>query len=579
MFNLSSSFHSLYVQRNYKLNWRKLASSFIFQQPYVSHSKLATKTENNLENAINNEPILDYGSNSDNKHGLELVKCLEAIRGSVEDIPIVIKGKEYRTDEVRYQSIPFDHKEKVAKFYYASPNLIKKAIMVAVESREEWQNVALDDKLKMFEKAADLVCGSYRQRLNATTMLGQAKTINQAEIDAAAELTDFLRFNAYYMKQLIDWQQPRSTKFERNSLNFRPLDGFIAAISPFNFTAIGGNLATAPTLMGNTVLWKPSDTALLSNYTIFKILQEAGFPDGVINFLPCEGYDFGRIITGNSSLAGVNFTGSLVTFQWLWSEIGANIKRYKTFPRLVGECGGKNFHLIHKSAHVDTVITQTIKSAFEYSGQKCSACSRMYVPASLWVEMKDKFVAAAKDLKIGPATDHSVFTSAVIDANAYRRITNYIGFANTCKSELKLLCGGEASDEVGYYVKPTIFETLNPENRLMSEEIFGPVLTVYVYPDAELENTLDLINSNPYALTGAIFSQDEDFIDRAKRRLQMSAGNLYINDKSTGAVVGQQPFGGSKLSGTNDKAGGPHYLMRWCNQQTVKRTIKELPRI
>lgn len=578
MFNLYK-LSQVCLRQNHSINNFKFASPHIFQQFCVSLSRLSTKTTSNLESVPKNEPILEYSPNSNTKHKLELEKCLESIRGNVEDVPIVIKGKEFRTDEIRYQSIPFDHKEKIAKFYYASPDLIKKAIKVAIESKKEWQNIAVEDKLKLFERAADLVGGKFRQSLNASTMLGQAKTVKQAEIDAAGELADFLRFNAYYMKQLIDWQQPRSTEFEKNSLNFRPLDGFVAAISPFNFTAIGGNLATAPTLMGNTVLWKPSDTAILSNYAIFKLLQEAGFPDGVINFVPCEGFDFGRVITGNSSLAGVNFTGSLVTFQWLWSEIGANIKRYKTFPRLVGECGGKNFHLIHKSAHVDTAVAQTIRSAFEYSGQKCSACSRLYVPASLWDEIRDKLVAIARDLKIGPATDYSVYTSAVIDANAFKRITNYIGYADACKSELKLLCGGEANDEVGYFIKPTIFETSNPANRLMVEEIFGPVLTVYVYPDAELDETLDLINGNPYALTGAIFAQDEHFITKAKSHLQMSAGNFYINDKSTGAVVGQQPFGGSKLSGTNDKAGGPHYLMRWCNQQTVKRTNKELPYI
>lgn len=583
MFNLSifSSLHKLTFHSQYKC---KLAASLISQQGYISNQRSISgrKHEDGLPN---NEPILEYCSDSNNnsnntKHRLELEKSLQVIQGQIEDVPIVIKGKEYRTDEIRYQSIPFEHNQRIAKFYYASPDLIKKAIKVALECKQEWQNVAVSDKLKIFDKAADLVSGKYRQHLNATTMLGQAKTIKQAEIDSAAELADFFRFNAHFMRQLVDWQQPRSTEFETNSINFRALDGFVAAISPFNFTAIGGNLASAPTLMGNTVLWKPSDTAIMSNYTIFKILQEAGLPDGVINFLPCEGFDFGRIITGNSKLAGVNFTGSLVTFQWLWSEIGANIERYKTFPRLVGECGGKNFHFVHKSAHIDTAVAQTIKSAFEYSGQKCSACSRLYVPASLWNEMRDKLVDIVENkLKIGPATDFSVYSSAVIDANAYKRITNYIKFAQASKPELKLLCGGEASNEVGYYINPTIIETSNPENRLMVEEIFGPILTVYVYPDADLDETLDLIGKNPYALTGAIFAQDEKFLAKAKSHLQMSAGNLYINDKSTGAVVGQQPFGGSKLSGTNDKAGGPHYLMRWCNQQIVKRTNKNLTSI
>lgn len=519
-----------------------------------------------------NEPILDYLVDSNSSHRLELEKCLGQLQSQVQEVPIVIKGKEYRTEDVRYQRIPFNHGEKLAEFYYASNELIQKAASAAIDARKDWQNVPVVEKLKLFETAADLVSGKYRQKLNAATILGQAKTIKQAEIDSAAELADFLRFNAHYMRELIKWQ-PISTKNETNSLEFRGLDGFVAAISPFNFTAIGGNLASAPTLMGNCVVWKPSDTAILSNYLILKIFEEAGFPDGVINFVPSEGFEFGRMITGNGKLAGVNFTGSLATFRWLWSEIGVNIKRYDSFPRLIGECGGKNYHLIHESANLDVAVAQTIRSAFEYSGQKCSACSRLYVPASVWPKMKEKLVAIVNDeLKIGPATDYSVFTSAVIDANAYKRITDYVSYAKASQLELEILCGGESSNEVGYFVKPTIIETSNPRNRLMLDEIFGPILTVYVYSDADVEKTFDLICENNFALTGAIFAQDETFINYAKNRLKMSAGNLYLNDKSTGAVVGQQPFGGSKLSGTNDKAGGPHYLMRWCNQQTIKRT-------
>lgn len=526
-----------------------------------------------------NEPILDY-SNPDSSHRIELEKCLKELQADVQEVPIIIKGKEHTTAEVRYQLVPFNHKHKLARFYYADHKLICQAIQASMDARKEWDSVPFNERIRIMQKAADLVGGKYRQILNAATMLGQAKTIKQAEIDSACELKDFLNFNAYYAGQLLNWETPRSTQYEKNRLEFRGLDGFVAAISPFNFTAIGANLASAPALMGNAVVWKPSDTAVLSNYVTMKIFKEAGFPDGLINFVPSEGLDFGRVITGHARLAGINFTGSLPTFQWLWSEVGLNIKHYSTFPRLIGECGGKNYHFVHKSAHMETAIAQTVRSAFEYSGQKCSACSRLYVPANVWTEgkFKDNLVSIVKDkLKIGHASDFSVYSSAVIDSNAFKRINNYINFGKSFQNnELKLVCGGDVCDDTGYFIQPTIFETKNPNNRLMQEEIFGPVLTVYPYLDTDLDKTLDLINSNSFALTGAIFAQEESFIDYAKNKLRMSAGNFYINDKSTGAVVGQQPFGGSKRSGTNDKAGGPHYLMRWCNQQTIKRTAKNL---
>ena len=533
-----------------------------------------------MDDAPNNEPILDYTSDARSKHRAELEQCLSEMQAKTSDIPIVIDGKEYRTDQVRQQRIPFEHGHTLAQFYYGSHELIRLASEVAIKRRKEWEFVAPEQRAQIFEKAAELVSGKYRFKLNAATMLGQGKTIKQAEIDSAAELADFFRFNSYYLRKLMQWQ-PRSTKYEKNSLELRGLDGFVASISPFNFTAIGGALVNVPALMGNCVVWKPSDTAVMSNYLILQILQEAGLPDGVINFVPCEGLDFGRLITSSRDLAGVNFTGSLATFQWLWSEIGLNVKRYNTFPRLVGECGGKNFHLVHPSAHVDTVVAQTIRSAFEYSGQKCSACSRLYVPAQMWTSggVRDRLVEIAQNkLKLGPATDlNDTYLSAVIDSAAFKRISTYIQYAQTIgDNEVKVLCGGKTNDSVGYFVEPTILEVHNPRNLLMTEEIFGPVLSVYVYQEAELSKTMDLIDENPFALTGAIFAQDEAFIERAKRKLRMSAGNFYINDKSTGAVVGQQPFGGSRHSGTNDKAGGPFNLLRWTNQQTVKRTIKHM---
>lgn len=533
-----------------------------------------------------NEPILNYTDDLKSDHRIELDKCLSKFNSNTQEVPIIINGKEYRTNEVRYQVVPYRHEQKLATFYHANHKLIQHAIQVTLEARKDWELTPLEARLSVFERAADLVAGKYRQQLNAATMMGQAKTIKQAEIDAAAELADFLRFNVYYVRKLLDFSQPISTEFEKNSINFRGLDeGFVAAISPFNFTAIGGNLASSPTLLGNCVVWKPSDTAILSNYLILKIFQEAGLPSGVINFVPSEGLDFGRVITANRKLAGINFTGSLATFHWLWNEVGFNIKHYDSFPRLIGECGGKNFHFVHESAHLETAIAQTVRSAFEYSGQKCSACSRLYVPESLWNNgMRDQLVGLVKEkVKVGPADElDATFTSAVIDERSFKRISNYINYGLSLEKNAegtRLLCGGETDDSIGYFIQPTIFETNNPQNRLMHEEIFGPVLTVYPYQDDEVDKTLEILDQHKFALTGAIFAQDEVFMERAKKKLRMSAGNVYLNDKSTGAVVGQQPFGGSRHSGTNDKAGGPHYLMRWCNQQTVKRTSKHMTEV
>lgn len=520
-----------------------------------------------------NEIILVYKHN-DEQHSQLLKQELSSLLSECQECPIVIQGQHHKTDEVKYQTIPFDREHKLAKFYYATKDIIEKAINSNLSARLNWERTPVVEKMAIFNRAADLVSGPYRQKLNAATILGQGKTAKQAEIDASAELADFLRFNVYYLNQLLLYK-PISTSNELNLMRYRGLEGFVAAISPFNFTAIGANLASGPALMGNTVLWKPSDTAILSNYIVFKIFQEAGLPDGVINFVPANGLVFGQTITGNANLAGINFTGSVATFQWLWNAVGANIKQYNSYPRLSGECGGKNYHFVHKSAHLDTVVAQTIRSAFEYSGQKCSACSRLYVPNSIWPQIKQQLAdIAGTRLNIGPATDLSVYTSAVIDASAFKRHQDYIQYG---KSFQTLVCGGETDDRIGYFVRPTIFETNNPMDKLMREEIFGPILTCYAYPDNQLDETLDLVaNDSKYALTGAIFAQDETFIEHASDKLKMSAGNFYINDKSTGAVVGQQPFGGGRLSGTNDKPGGPHYLLRWANPQTIKRARSHL---
>ncbi|KAL1488283.1 hypothetical protein ABEB36_015234 [Hypothenemus hampei] len=473
--------------------------------------------------------------------------------------------------------MPHNHKKQVAKFYYADTKLVNQAIQVATETQKKWDRTPLSERFKIWDKAADLMAGKYRAKLNAATMLGQAKTTIQAEIDSAAELIDFFRLNAYFLKEATKYQpiseNPRVTK---NSMRYRGIDGFIAAVSPFNFTAIGGNLAYTPALMGNAVLWKPSDTALLSNWVTFKICLEAGVPPGVVNFVPADGPVFGDAITASPNLAGINFTGSVPTFTRLWKQVGQNIGIYKNFPRLIGECGGKNYHFVHPSADVETVANGTIRSAFEFCGQKCSACSRMYVPESLWPAIKEKLLVKRAQLKIGDPTDYNSFTSAVIDDKAFKRISGYIEYAKK-SSNLEIIGGGKYDDSTGYFIEPTIVQTKDPKDKIMTEEIFGPVLTVYVYPDNQIKQTLELIDtSTQFALTGAVFAQDEAFLRSALEDLKMTAGNFYINDKSTGSVVGQQPFGGARLSGTNDKAGGPHYALRWGNPQSIKETFVQL---
>ncbi|XP_028145636.1 delta-1-pyrroline-5-carboxylate dehydrogenase, mitochondrial isoform X2 [Diabrotica virgifera virgifera] len=524
---------------------------------------------------VKNEPVLEYLKGS--KERSELEKALKEASSQTEDVPIVIGDEEIRNNDVRYQVMPHDHKKKLAKFYYADKTLVQKAIDVACQAQKKWDAVPISERIKIWDKAANLMANQYRAKLNAATMLGQAKTMIQAEIDSAAELIDFFRLNAYFLKEATKYQpiseNPRVTK---NSMRYRGIDGFIAAVSPFNFTAIGGNLAYTPALMGNAVLWKPSDTALLSNWVIFKICREAGVPPGVVNFVPADGPVFGDTITASPHLAGINFTGSVPTFTRLWKQVGDNINIYRNFPRLIGECGGKNYHFVHPTADVQSVVNGTIRSAFEFCGQKCSACSRMYVPESLWPKIKEGLIEKRNQLKIGDPTDPASFTSAVIDDKAFNRIKGYIEHGKK-SSNTEIVAGGKCDDSVGYYIEPTIIQSKDPKDKLMVEEIFGPVLTVYVYKDDKVKDTLNLIESSTsFALTGAIFAQDEKFLKSAVEELKMTAGNFYVNDKSTGSVVGQQPFGGARLSGTNDKAGGPHYVLRWGNPQAIKETFVPL---
>ncbi|XP_065172866.1 delta-1-pyrroline-5-carboxylate dehydrogenase, mitochondrial [Atheta coriaria] len=527
---------------------------------------------------VKNEPVLEYLKGS--RERTELEAALKATAGKCEDVPIVIGDKEFKTDNVQYQVMPHNHKKQIAKFYYADAKLVQKAIDNAVETQKKWDKVPIAQRLNIWEKAAQLMAGEYRAKLNAATMLGQAKTTVQAEIDSAAELIDFFRLNAFFLKEAHKYQPiSENPKVTKNSMRYRGIDGFIAAVSPFNFTAIGGNLAYTPALIGNAVLWKPSDTALLSNWLIFKICREAGVPPGVVNFVPADGPVFGDTITASPHLAGINFTGSVPTFTRLWTQVGKNINNYKNFPRLIGECGGKNYHFVHPSADVTSVVNGTIRSSFEFCGQKCSACSRMYCPESLWPKVKEGLVSLRATLKIGDPTEYDTFTSAVIDDKAYKRIKGYIDHAKKSK-DLEVVAGGKCDDSTGYFIEPTIVQSKNPKDKIMVEEIFGPVLSVYVYPDNKLDETMDLVgNSTAFALTGAVFAQDQAFLKRALEELKMTAGNFYINDKSTGSVVGQQPFGGARLSGTNDKAGGPHYVLRWGNPQAVKETFVPLTEI
>lgn len=524
---------------------------------------------------LENEPVLSYNKGS--KERAELEKALDKMAGECEEIPLVIGGKEMKSDIVKYQVMPHNHQHKVAKYYYATPDLIQKAIDASVKTQREWEKVPIEKRLDIWFKAADLMATKYRQQLNAATMLGQSKTAIQAEIDSAAELIDFFKVNGYFVKDALKYKpiSPNS-KETLNSMRYRGMDGFVAAISPFNFTAIGGNLSYTPALMGNSVLWKPSDTAVLSNWWIYKVCREAGVPEGVVNFVPAHGPDFGNTITASPYLSGINFTGSVPTFNWLWTQVGKNINNYKNYPKLIGECGGKNFHFVHPSADVESVVMGTIRSAFEFNGQKCSACSRMYVPESLWKEIKIGLISIHEKLKMGDPRDFTVFLGAVIDAIAFKRISGYIDHAKK-SPDLEIVAGGSYDDSKGYFIQPTIVQTKNPKDKIMTEEIFGPVLTIYVYKDANLDETMKLVESSTqFALTGAIFSQDEKWARRALEEFRYCAGNFYINDKSTGSVVGQQPFGGARMSGTNDKAGGPHYALRWSSPQSIKETFVPL---
>ncbi len=517
-----------------------------------------------------NEPVLGYKPGSAERK--EIRKALDELYNVVTDIPAIIGGQEVRTSETGTVVMPTENHHVLAKYYKVGEKEVQMAIEAAMKAHEEWANTPWIDRASVMQKIATLICGKYRWLINAATMLGQGKTTMQAEIDSACELADFLRYNAYYASQIYS-DQPCSDKGTLNYVTYRPLEGFVFAITPFNFTSIASNLCLSPVLMGNVCIWKPSTTALLSNYLLMKIYKEAGLPDGVVNFLPGSGSTIGKVAFANPNLAGVHFTGSTGTFNSFWKSIGDNIANYRTYPKIVGETGGKDFIFVHQSADVDQVATAIVRGAFEFQGQKCSAASRAYVPASLWPAVKEKVGQMMAEIKMGDVRDFGAFVNAVIDEASFDNNMRYIEHAKQ-SPDAEIVFGGHGDKSQGWFIEPTVILAKTPKYKSMCEEIFGPVITIYVYEDEKYEETLRLCDeTSPYALTGAIFANDRKALRLGADLLKYAAGNIYYNDKPTGAVVGQQPFGGARASGTNDKAGSYLNLIRWTSPQAIKETF------
>jgi 1-pyrroline-5-carboxylate dehydrogenase len=517
-----------------------------------------------------NEPVLMYAPNSPERKALKA--ALAEARSHTVEIPMYIGSELVHTDNKIKLSPPHDHQHVLGYASEGDKSHVRRAINAALKAREAWANMPWEHRAAIFLKAADLLAGPYRAKMNAATMLGQSKNAYQAEIDSACELIDFLRFNAHFMAKIYT-EQPDSSKGIWNRMEHRPLEGFVFALTPFNFTAIAGNLPACVAMMGNVTVWKPAYTQIYSANVIMEIFREAGLPDGVINLIYVDGPDAGDVIFKDPNFAGIHFTGSTKVFQTIWKTIGNNINRYKTYPRIVGETGGKDFVMVHHSANAKAVAVGLVRGAFEYQGQKCSAASRAYVPSNLWEEVKQYMIADLKEIKMGGTEDFSNFVNAVIDERSFDKISNYINEAKK-SDKVTVIAGGKCDKSKGYFVEPTVLQTTDPNYTTMCEEIFGPVLTIYVYPENQYEKTLDLVNkTSPYALTGSIFAQDRYAIDLAERKLANAAGNFYINDKPTGAVVGQQPFGGARASGTNDKAGSILNLLRWVSPRSIKETF------
>ncbi|QNS40690.1 L-glutamate gamma-semialdehyde dehydrogenase [Chryseobacterium manosquense] len=517
-----------------------------------------------------NEPVRTYEPGS--AEVKSLIATYKKMWAEKVEIPMIINGKEVKSDEKIAISSPQDHQHDLGFYYKGNMQHVDEAINTALAAKEKWNNLAWEQRASIFLKAADLIAGPYRDQLNAATMIGQSKNVHQAEIDAACEFIDFLRYNVEFMTEIYA-EQPVSDAGIWNRSEYRPLEGFCFAVTPFNFTAIAGNLPTCMAMMGNVVVWKPSDKQVLSAKIIMDILTEAGLPAGVINMVFTDGKETAEKVLAHPDFAGLHFTGSTKVFQGMWKMIGDNIHQYRTYPRIVGETGGKDFVMVHPSANVDAVATGLVRGAFEYQGQKCSAASRAYIPKSLWDDVKNAMEAQLKTVKMGSPEDPSNFINAVIDKNSFEKCKGYIERAEK-SAEAQVIFGGKCDDSKGWFVQPTVIETTNPKYESVTEEIFGPILSVFVYEDQDWKETLKLVDeTSPYSLTGSIFAQDRYAIDEAYKALENASGNFYINDKPTGAVVGQQPFGGARASGTNDKAGSKMNLLRWVSVRSIKETF------
>jgi 1-pyrroline-5-carboxylate dehydrogenase len=517
-----------------------------------------------------NEPVRDYAPGSADRAALDL--ALADLTKNPIDIPMLIGGRPVTTGHRIAIRAPHNHRLVLGHYHQGGPAEIRSAVAAARKAQASWADMAWQHRAAIFLKAADLLTGPYRHYVNAATMLAHSKNIFQAEIDAVCELADFWRYNAHFMQQIFD-VQPQNQRGIWNRTDHRPLEGFVFAVTPFNFVSINGNLPTAPALLGNVALWKPASTAVYTSHFIARILNEAGLPAGVINMILAPGAQIGELVLKNPHLAGIHFTGSTATFQSMWRVVGENIAQYRNYPRIVGETGGKDFIVAHPSADCSALITAMVRGAFEYQGQKCSAASRCYIAESVWKQIEKPLIAQIKSLRMGDPADYRNFINAVIDENAFDTITSYIDYARRAR-DANILVGGKADKTRGYFIEPTLVRCQKPDFRLMQEEIFGPVLTVYVYKDRDFARTLKVCDqTSPYALTGAVFAQDRAAIEMAERTLRFAAGNFYINDKPTGAVVGQQPFGGARASGTNDKAGGIQNMLRWTSPRSIKETL------
>jgi 1-pyrroline-5-carboxylate dehydrogenase len=517
-----------------------------------------------------NEPISPYAPGTNERKALK--DKLAAMSAEQIEIPLIIGGKEVRTGDTATQVMPHKHSHVLATWHKAGPKEVEQAVKAAGEARREWASWNFEDRAAVFLRAADLLASTWRTTINASTMLNQSKTAHQSEIDAVCETIDFLRFNVHFAEQIYD-NQPANAPGMWNRMDYRPLEGFVYTVTPFNFTSIGGNLSSAPALMGNCVIWKPASSTVFSNYQIFKLFEAAGLPPGVINFVPGNAGPISDVLLNQHDLAGIHFTGSTEVFQSMWRTVGENIAKYKTYPRLVGETGGKDFILAHASADADALVTGVVRGGFEYQGQKCSAASRVYIPDNLWKRVKDQLIETTNGLPVGDVSDFRNFMGAVIDRSSFKKLSGHIDEARR-SADAQIIAGGETDDSTGFFIRPTLIQVKRPDYRTMCEELFGPVMTLYVYPEKQWTEILSTVDTtSPYALTGGVFATDRSAIADAHRALRFAAGNFYINDKPTGAVVGQQPFGGARASGTNDKAGSMMNLLRWVSARTIKENF------